>query len=199
MCGHVTLTPTPSGVVVAAPSGQYTIDADETPLAAGTSLDAARTTCERKGERLCTSDEWNLVCVCTYPNEAVGGSKVSTNERMVYRQDSDRAGAPEDVRRLLTGASELVTPSVSGGGVLVAGPNDEQSDPWTADCRYRGLLDGASVRWGVPGRSSPRVAVAEALAARHPLGFCEAVPGRRAPVENQLLAARAPASIFSRR
>jgi hypothetical protein len=142
VCNRVTLTPGPRGVDVVAPSGRYAIDADETPF--GGNFDAAVAACAARGERVCSSDEWHLACVCTFPNESEGGAKVFANDRLVYRVESDQAGAggpgAADVHHLFARGSELVLPKVPGGGLLVAGPNDGVPDSWTADCRYRGLV-----------------------------------------------------------
>jgi len=140
LCNRVTLTAVPNGITIAGPNGAFTIDADEAKLE-GKTFEAARAACAARGARPCTSDEWYVACLCTYPNESIGGSKLSVNERLVYRLESDRSAAgTEDVKGLLTGASELVAPTIAGGGVLLAGPNDAIPDHFTADCRYRSLL-----------------------------------------------------------
>jgi hypothetical protein len=142
VCNRVTLTPGPGGVDVVAPIGRYAIDADETTFTGG--FDAAVAACAARGERVCTSDEWHLACVCTFPNESEGGPKVFANDRLVYRVESDQAGqsgpGAAEVHHLFARGSELVLPKVPGGGTLVAGPNDGVPDSWTADCRYRGLV-----------------------------------------------------------
>jgi hypothetical protein len=140
ICNRVNMTVTPRGVSVEAPSGNYTIDADETKVPART-MDAANAACAARGARLCSSDEWNLACVCTYPNESTGGAKLSSNGGLVYRMETEAGeDALRDVRHLLSAASELVAPKIPGGVVLVAGPNDAVSDPFADDCRYRALL-----------------------------------------------------------
>ncbi len=148
VCGTTTLVPSSGSVLVSGPGTHYSIDADETPLPAP-SLDAARSACTARGERLCTSDEWYRACVCTYPDESLGGPKVFSNDKIVYRQDGDRAGATEDVRRLLSGASEVVAPEVRGGAILLAGANDAVDDAWTADCRYRALVTARALEGDV--------------------------------------------------
>lgn len=142
ICNRVALAATPRGVDVVTPSGRFTIDADETPISG--SFESASAACAARGGRLCTSDEWTVACVCTFPNESEGGAKVFANERLVYRVESDQAGTggpgSADVHHLFAGGSELVLPKIPGGGLLVAGPNDGVPDSWTADCRYRGLV-----------------------------------------------------------
>jgi hypothetical protein len=141
MCGNLTLTPVKDGVRVDRPGGSFTIDAEEIALGAEGSLDAAAALCEGRHARLCTSDEWYVACVCTYPNESLVGSKTSTNDRLVYRLETDAAsGATAGVKDLLGGRSEIVGPRTSGGGVLAAGGNDGVHDAFTVDCRYRAWL-----------------------------------------------------------
>jgi hypothetical protein len=141
-CAGVTFTPSGAGVVVLSPTAHFTIDADET-AAESSSFEGFAAACARRGERLCTSDEWTLACVCSYPNESEGGAKLSTNDRLVYRIESDRrdpaGGTVADIHRLLTGSSEVVAPSTPGA-VLVAGPSVAIDDAWTVDCRARSLV-----------------------------------------------------------
>ncbi|HEX7669451.1 MAG TPA: hypothetical protein VF395_07710, partial [Polyangiaceae bacterium] len=125
VCAAVTFTPTAAGVVVASPARHFTMDAEET--AAETSTpEGLATVCARRGARLCTSDEWTLACVCSYPNESEGGAKISANDRLVYRIESDRkdpGGTTLEIRDLLARKGEVVSPFVAGS-VLVAGPSD---------------------------------------------------------------------------
>jgi hypothetical protein len=141
-CAAVTFTPSGAGVVVVSPTAHFTIDADET-AAESSSFEGFTAACARRGERLCTSDEWTLACVCSYPNESEGGAKLGTNDRLAYRIESDRrdpaGGTMADIHRLLTGSSEVVAPSTPGA-VLVAGPSDLIDDAWTVDCRARSLV-----------------------------------------------------------
>jgi hypothetical protein len=98
--------------------------------------------CASRGARLCTSDEWALACVCSYPNESEGGSKLGANDRLAYRIERDRkdpGGTPLEIRDLLAGKGEVVSPFVAGA-VLVAGPSDAVDDAWTIDCRTRTLV-----------------------------------------------------------
>lgn len=140
VCGETTLTAEGAAVHVKNTRSDYRIDASETPLAAVRSDEAERT-CAARGGRLCTSDEWALACVCTYPNESAGGPKLTTNPRLAYRALADRAAPSPDrhVQGLLTGKSEIVAGG-TGGEVLVAGSNDAVADAWAEDCRYRGRL-----------------------------------------------------------
>jgi hypothetical protein len=151
VCSRIALTKATTAVVVSEPPTSFVIDTDESSVS-GDSPEALVAVCTSRGARLCTSDEWYLACLCTYPNESEGGSKVLANERLVYRVESDHsqeAGvAGPDMHQLLTGTSELVGPFVPGGVVLLAGPNDGVDDAWTADCRYRGLLTRAAFRGG---------------------------------------------------
>ncbi|HVU04826.1 MAG TPA: hypothetical protein VHE30_23910 [Polyangiaceae bacterium] len=139
LCDGVKFTTTPAGVLVASEAGSFTIDSDETSLDG--SADAA---CRARGARLCTSDEWMLACVCSYPNESVGGIKLGENDRLVFRVETDaRDGTPADVQRLLSGRTEVVSTSL-GHAMLLAGPADAFADDSFVDCRTRLVVTEAS-------------------------------------------------------
>jgi hypothetical protein len=110
----------------------------------------AEATCAAKGARLCTSDEWALVCRCSFPNESEGGAKLATNSRMLFRRESERAHATgpgsSEVRGLLTGATERVSTQRGGAAVLLAGAADAVDAPFSVDCRYRGLVTERAIR-----------------------------------------------------
>src|SRR5204863_4964844 len=93
--------------------------------------------------RPCTSDEWALACVCSYPNESEGGPKLFASSRLPYRAERERAEGPgpgaADVRRLLTGAAEIVGPPLASGVLVLAGPADAVDDRYRIDCRTRSL------------------------------------------------------------
>lgn len=140
-CAAVTFTPSAAGIVVSSPARHFTMDAEET-ATDGSSTDGAQAACARRGARLCTSDEWALACVCSYPNESEGGAKVGANDRLVYRIESDRkdpGGSTLEIHDLLARKGEIVSPLVAGA-VLVAGPSDAIDDAWTIDCRTRTLV-----------------------------------------------------------
>jgi hypothetical protein len=148
VCGQTTITETSDGVSVTGGATHFVIDRDETPLYGAAARNDPASVCAARGARLCTSDEWTLACLCTYANESASGPKITTNERLAYRVESDRKLGTSDgkaLQHLLTGASEVVSPAPNGGGVLVAGSSDAVPDPWTADCRYRGLLTRESL------------------------------------------------------
>jgi hypothetical protein len=150
-CADVSLTEVEGGVVVEGGARRFTIDADETPLA-GASFRTAEAACAARGARPCTSDEWALACVCSYPNESEGGPKLLASSRLPYRAEQERAEGPgaADVRRLLTGAAEIVAPPLAGGVLVVAGPADAVDDSSRLDCRTRSLQTSAVLareRW----------------------------------------------------
>jgi hypothetical protein len=118
---------------------------------------AAERLCAARGARLCTSDEWVLACVCSYPNESTGGPKITTNPRLTYRVEADRAAPSPDrhVHGLLTGKSEVVAGG-SNGEVLLAGPSDAVVDSWAQDCRYRALLTERGLESGTLGAIATR-------------------------------------------
>jgi len=156
VCAAVTFTPSAAGVVVASPTAHFTIDAEETALDAS-SMDSAAAACAKRDARPCTSDEWTLACVCSYPNESEGGVKVGENDRLVYRVESDRregGGNVLEIHDLLGGKSEVVAPPIARAS-LIAGPSDSIDDPWTVDCRTR-LLATSPGGASVPGMFAAR-------------------------------------------
>jgi hypothetical protein len=165
VCGNVTLTAGADGVRVRSDRSDFVIDADETALTtlrstqggAAPGSAAAERECAARGARLCTSDEWVLACVCSYPNESSGGPKITTNPRLTYRIEADRAAPSPDrhVRGLLTGRSEVVAGG-SHGEVLLAGSSDAVADSWAEDCRYRALLTERGLEGGASGAIAAR-------------------------------------------
>jgi hypothetical protein len=156
VCGNVTLTPEGAGVRVGSGASSYVIDADESDLSVpGTG--AAERLCAARGARLCTSDEWVLACVCSYPNESTGGPKITTNPRLTYRVEAERANPSPDrhVRGLLTGESEVVAGGAHGE-VLLAGSSSAIVDSWAEDCRYRARLTERALEGGASGRVAAR-------------------------------------------
>lgn len=104
--------------------------------------------CQRRGKRVCRSDEWQLACLCAHANESRGGLKLLTNEALVFRvQRQQRGPGAAEPRALLSGAPEIVG-SGSAGDFMVAGTGPALDSSWMTDCRYRGRvdLDTASAR-----------------------------------------------------
>jgi hypothetical protein len=122
------------------------MDALDAVVPSGASIDAARQRCEARGARLCTSDEWYLACLCTYPEESPGGPHMSGNDLLAHRVRSEaalddkgrRADAQRHVKRLLEGPPEAVVGA--GGEVRFAGGHGPDSSSWMTDCRHRGLV-----------------------------------------------------------
>ena len=128
----------------------FSMDVEETPAppsAAG--FNSLSRVCARQGKRLCSSDEWYIACLCTYPLDAEAGTKWWTNQLVAARAAEEHAGAEpalgvttrtsekqSEVRDLLAGRSEVVGAELAGAALL-AGPNDASSDPWSVDCRAR--------------------------------------------------------------
>ncbi len=135
------------------PNSNFSIDVAETALPAGLSdASSAERACKARGKRLCSVDEWYTACLCTYPGEAEAGLKLGTNYALAARAERERAapeagtesstigeGKQSEVRALLAKRSEVVQ-NPAGNGVLLAGPSELLSEPFTVDCRYRALL-----------------------------------------------------------
>jgi hypothetical protein len=150
VCADVTLTASGDGsatVGVSGPGGAFRIDAEETRVPEGADAEA---TCRARGARLCTSDEWALACLCSFPNESQGGMQLTSNPRMLFRRDSERAHASgpgaSEIRGLLTGAAERVASARPGSVAMLAGPADAVADPFAVDCRYRALVPERALR-----------------------------------------------------
>jgi hypothetical protein len=156
VCGNTTLTPEGAGVRFENDRSDFVIDADETSLVPSGPA-AAERLCAAHGARLCTSDEWVLACVCSYPNESTGGPKITTNPRLTYRVAAERATPSPDrhVRGLLTGESEVVAGGTNGE-VLLAGSSSAVADSWAEDCRYRGRLTEGALEGGASGLIAAR-------------------------------------------
>ncbi len=124
----------------------FTMDVDETPIDSPlVDIDAAAAACESQGKRLCTSDEWYIGCLCTYPGESNTGLKLRANYTLVYRvskekEEGDERRREDETASMLHGSSEVVSPVVGATGVLMAGPNDAFRSDYAVDCRYRSLL-----------------------------------------------------------
>jgi hypothetical protein len=143
ICGAVTFAAAGPVVRVKAPSGSFSIDVEETPVRLPASRATVERACTARGARLCTSDEWATACVCSYANESVGGPKLATNDRLLYRVDSERAGARSEgpeVHALLRGRAEIVSAGADGAALLLSGPSDAEGDGFTTDCRYRAFV-----------------------------------------------------------
>jgi hypothetical protein len=155
LCGSVKSTVSWKTRMVSFEGGEksFSMDVDETPVEprAGGGDEAAEV-CERAGKRLCTSDEWYLACLCTYPRDAEAGAKLSGNYFTAARAEQERKARPlaaeastqtsdkqTEVRSLLSGQSEIVSGG-PGGSLLVAGPSDVIGDVWAEDCRQRAMV-----------------------------------------------------------
>jgi hypothetical protein len=141
-CGRVTMKPAGEGVAFESPWASFTIDAADGKASSST----AEQTCKARGARLCTSDEWYLACLCTYPAESRGGVQVSGNHLLAHRVRTEAEAGPDGargdgkrfVKRLLEGPGELVVGA--NGEQLVAGGAGPDGSAWMTDCRYRGVV-----------------------------------------------------------
>lgn len=160
MCNDVRRIANDREVSFSSNSVRFTIDREEThatpPIS---SFERARALCARQNKRLCTSDEWYLACVCTYPTESRAGMQLAGNELLAHavargRADLERRNAEAAVYGLLDGVSEVVARRRSNGGVCVAGGNNVTADEWMTDCRYRAEITDAALAnnaWGFVG------------------------------------------------
>jgi len=145
ICNDVRRVATERAVEFSSASARFTIDREETASSVAlTTQRQAAAICERENKRLCTSDEWYLACLCTYPTESRPGAQTTGNELLAHavargRADLQRRNAEAAVYGLLDGRSEVVAP-LDDSAVWVAGANDVIRDDRMTDCRYRAAL-----------------------------------------------------------
>jgi len=160
VCGGVTSSVSwkTRTVTFATADGKFEMDVDESELPAPvTSPDDLDAACRAHGKRLCTSDEWYLACLCTYPRDAEPGAKLGANYFAAARAEKERAskgiGAEastltsdkqSEVRSLLSGRAEAVS-GAPGASILVAGPSEGSPDVFTEDCRQRALVSARAL------------------------------------------------------
>jgi hypothetical protein len=160
MCGGITSNASWKTRMVSfsSPDGKFSMDVDETalpvPVTDEADLDAA---CRARGKRLCSSDEWYVACLCTYPRDAQPGVKLGANYFAAARADKERSardvGAEastmssdkqSEVRSLLSGRSEAVS-GAPGAAIFVAGPSDQSPDVFAEDCRHRAMVSARAL------------------------------------------------------
>lgn len=143
-------------VVFTGPELHFSIAVDEAASVSGSDAETLTAACTARGGRLCTSDEWYVACLCTYPVDASESPSFLVNQDAVAHAARERdAPAPaasvttlsndkrSEVRGLITGRAELV--SLPGGPPALAGASDALADPLAADCRHRALLTPAAL------------------------------------------------------